>query len=116
LTPAELRATGYDLVPEGEGERILPAAIVQEFTLSSSGAYELATAESTKPVAHIVRHAGIVKVLRYTFTMESPRQATSALRGKPEMLGSVRGFSGFDPKPTLRRCCRRRGAGSKINS
>jgi hypothetical protein len=48
----------------------LPTAIVQEFTLTSSGAYEALTPESTKPIAHIVRHAGIVKVLRYTFTME----------------------------------------------
>ena len=76
-------------------KRILPAAIVREFTLLSSGAYEPLAPESTKPIAHLVRHAGIVKVLRYTFTMESPRQATSALRGKPEMLGSVRGFPGL---------------------
>ena len=65
--PAELKAAGYSLVPDGEGERILPAAIVQEFTLTSSGAYELATAESTKPVAQVLRHAGIVKVQRYSF-------------------------------------------------
>jgi hypothetical protein len=48
----------------------LPAAIVQEFTLSSSGAYEPLAPESTKPIAHTVRHAGICRVLRFTFTME----------------------------------------------
>ena len=34
--PDELRGAGYDLVPAGEGERILPAAITREFTLTSS--------------------------------------------------------------------------------
>jgi hypothetical protein len=60
---------GYDLRPEGEGQRILPAAIVQEFTLSSSGALEPLAPESTKPIAHTVRHAGICKVLRYSFSL-----------------------------------------------
>ena len=42
--PAELlRGAGYDLREDGEGQRILAAAIVQEFTLSSSGAFELMT-------------------------------------------------------------------------
>ena len=41
--PAELRGAGYDLREDGEGQRILAAAIVQEFTLSSSGAIELMT-------------------------------------------------------------------------
>ena len=68
--PDELRGAGYAIVPAGEGERILPAAIVQEFILSSSGAYELATEGGTEPIAHTVRHAGLCKVLRYGFTME----------------------------------------------
>jgi len=38
--------------------------------LSSSSAFEPLTLESTKPIAHSLRHAGICKVLRYTFTME----------------------------------------------
>jgi hypothetical protein len=69
---ARLIERGYDVRPADppEGERILPAAIVQEFTLTSSGAYELMTEGSTKPIAQILRHAGIVRVLRYTFTME----------------------------------------------
>jgi hypothetical protein len=51
----------------GEGERILPAAITQNFVLSSSGALEPMTADSTRPVASTVTHAGIYKVERYSF-------------------------------------------------
>jgi hypothetical protein len=40
----------------------------------SSGAFEPLTEGSTmadaRPIAHTIRHAGICKVLRYTFTME----------------------------------------------
>ena len=66
--PDELRAAGYDLREAGVGERILPAAITQEFVLSSTGAFE-ATFGSTKPIAHTVRHAGIVRVMRYGFSI-----------------------------------------------
>jgi hypothetical protein len=68
--PAELIAAGYNLRGDGEGERILPAAIVQELALTISGAYEPMAEGSTKPIAHTIRHAGICKVLRYGFTME----------------------------------------------
>jgi hypothetical protein len=44
----ELFAAGYDVREEGEGERILPAAITQESTLTSSGAFEPLAPESTK--------------------------------------------------------------------
>jgi hypothetical protein len=64
--PDELRAAGYDLRKDGEGERILPAAIVQEFTMSSYGAFEPLTPGSTKPV-EVRRHAGIVAVMRFSF-------------------------------------------------
>ena len=33
LLPGELQAFGYDATEIGEGERILPAAITQQFTL-----------------------------------------------------------------------------------
>jgi len=52
--PAELRAMGYEVEPEGEGQRILPAAIVET----------VITECSTVPI--MVRHAGIGKVKRYT--------------------------------------------------
>ena len=48
-------------------KRILPAAIVREFTLLSSGAYEPLAEGSTKAVALARRHAGIAKVTRYSF-------------------------------------------------
>jgi hypothetical protein len=70
--PIELRASGYDVRPAEHpaGQRILASAIVQDFTLTSSDAYELATPGSTKPIAQVLRHAGICRVMRYTFTME----------------------------------------------
>jgi hypothetical protein len=45
--PAELRAAGYDVRKDGEGERILPSAIVEHLVLSSSGALVPMTPEST---------------------------------------------------------------------
>src|SRR5215471_9929182 len=59
--PDELRVAGYDLDPAGEGERILPAAIITEMTLSSSGAFEAVAPGSTAPVATRVHHAGITR-------------------------------------------------------
>ena len=65
----QLLAAGYDLREEGEGQRILPNAIEQPLTLTSSGAYEALVPGSTKAVAHVVRHAGIVRVLRFKFSI-----------------------------------------------
>jgi hypothetical protein len=67
--PAELEAAGYDLVPADppETSRILAAPIEVRMTLSSSGAFEEMTEGSTKPVAQIRTHAGIARVLRYSF-------------------------------------------------
>jgi hypothetical protein len=48
----------------------LANAIVQQMTLSSSGAFEEMTEGSTKkPVAQIRTHGGITRVLRYAFAM-----------------------------------------------
>jgi hypothetical protein len=55
--PDELRELGYRLQPDGEGERILPAAIT-EFVLLEG---------STVPV--VMRHAGITRVERYRFSL-----------------------------------------------
>ena len=66
----ELCQLGYDAINTGEGERILAQAIEQKLTLTSSGAYEMLTEGSTKPIAQVRTHAGIAKVMRYTFTME----------------------------------------------
>jgi hypothetical protein len=48
-------------------ERILPAAIVEQFTLAADGEFEPLIEGSTKPVAQTRRHAGIVKVRRFAF-------------------------------------------------
>jgi hypothetical protein len=87
----ELRQLGDDVSNTVEGQRILPTAIEQKLTLTSSGAYETLVEVSSKPVAQIRTHAGITRVLRYSFTMERRGQAVSGLRGKAEVLGSVRG-------------------------
>jgi hypothetical protein len=50
-------------------ERILPAAIIERFTLNAGGEFEPLVEGSTKPVAQTRRHAGIVKVKRYGFNM-----------------------------------------------
>jgi hypothetical protein len=65
--PAELRAAGYTLRSDGQGERILGSAITEHLTLTSSGAYVPLAPGSTKAVALTRRHAGIVKVQRYSF-------------------------------------------------
>jgi hypothetical protein len=52
-----------DVVTEiGEGERILPAAITERFTLTADGKFEALVEGSTKAVVQTRRHAGIVKV------------------------------------------------------
>jgi hypothetical protein len=55
--PAELYDLGYDPEPAGEGERILPTAIVETFITEGS------------TVPRRVTHAGITKVKRYTFML-----------------------------------------------
>jgi hypothetical protein len=47
----------------------LPTAIVQEFTMTSSGAFELMTEGSTKVVAEVRTLAGIVQIYRYSFQL-----------------------------------------------
>jgi hypothetical protein len=67
--PDELRQLGYELREIGEGERILPAAIVERFTENSDGTLGVLTEGSTQPVTAIVHQAGITKVKRYAFTL-----------------------------------------------
>ena len=45
----------------------LAAAITERLTLTSCGIFEVLTPESTRVVTEIRTHAGIVRVLRYTF-------------------------------------------------
>jgi hypothetical protein len=65
----ELRAAGHDLRADGEGERILAAAITERFVVGANGEMKPLTAGSTKPVVSTVTHAGIVKVKRYDSRM-----------------------------------------------
>jgi hypothetical protein len=67
--PDELRELGYDVREAGEGQRLMANAIVQKLALTSSGAFEERAEGSTKPLAQIRTHAGIVKVERYMFAV-----------------------------------------------
>jgi hypothetical protein len=62
--PEELRKLGYDVTETGEGERILPAAIVERFVRRADGELEPLTPGSTAVVAETRAHAGIVTVRR----------------------------------------------------
>jgi hypothetical protein len=65
--PDDLRGLGYDVIAAGDGERILPHRIVERFVRRADGKLEPLTAGSTKPIAEVRTHAGIVKVRRYGF-------------------------------------------------
>jgi hypothetical protein len=47
--------------------RILPTAITERFCIGSDGELEPLTSGSTRAVALVVTHAGIVKVMRFAF-------------------------------------------------
>jgi hypothetical protein len=89
--PDELRQLGYDGIITGEGQRILPHAIEQKLTLTSSGACEVLTEGSTKPVAQIRTPMPGSRACCGTASPWND-MATSGLRGKAEALGSVRGL------------------------
>ena len=67
--PDELRKLGYDVEPAGEGERILPSAIVERFVACADGEMVPLTAGSSRAVALTVTHAGICTMTRYAFDM-----------------------------------------------
>jgi hypothetical protein len=46
-------------------QRIIAGTIIERFSRTSSGALKLLTPGSTKPVAEVHQHAGIVAVLRF---------------------------------------------------
>ena len=60
---------GYEVTETGDGERILPAPIIETFSMNADGKLEPLTAESTRPVTSTVTHAGICKMKRYAFSM-----------------------------------------------
>jgi hypothetical protein len=65
---SKTRTSGFPESWRGEGERILPSAIVQRFARNAAGEFELLTEGSTRPVATTVTHAGICRVERFSFT------------------------------------------------
>jgi hypothetical protein len=65
--PDELRQLGYQLEPDSEGQRILPAAIVENFARRADGALAPITAGATRAIAETRTHAGLVKVERFAF-------------------------------------------------
>jgi hypothetical protein len=67
--PDDLRELGYDVAEAGEGERVLPTAILQKLTLTSGGTFEELVEGSTNALAEIRTHAGIVPVKRFSFAL-----------------------------------------------
>lgn len=67
--PQQLRDLRYDVVEDGEGERILPAGITERFARDADGQLSPITQESTRAVAETRLHAGINTVKRYAFEM-----------------------------------------------
>jgi hypothetical protein len=67
--PAALRDLGYVVEQTGETQRILPHAIMENLTTTSSGALIPATEGSTQPVTRRVTHAGIATVIQYDLRM-----------------------------------------------
>jgi hypothetical protein len=59
----------YDVTEIDEGERILAAAITEQFTMTAGGEFEPLVEGSTKPIAKTRTHAGIVRVLKYSLTL-----------------------------------------------
>jgi hypothetical protein len=56
---------GYIVTETGTSTRILPHAISQELTMSSSGALVAATAASSRPVTVRVTQPGLAMVVMY---------------------------------------------------
>jgi hypothetical protein len=67
--PDELGKMGHYVIESGEGERILPTAISQQFVVGTNGELSLLTGASTRPVTMVVQHAGICRVKRYVFEL-----------------------------------------------
>jgi len=60
---------GHDVREEGEGERVLAGAVVEQFARRKDGQLELVVPGSTLAVAETRTQAGIVRVRKYRFDM-----------------------------------------------
>jgi hypothetical protein len=67
--PQRLQRAGYELRPDGQGQRILAHAIVERFGRGADGVLVPITQGSTLPVVSKRTHAGIVGVQRYSFLL-----------------------------------------------
>jgi hypothetical protein len=78
----ELRERGLDPKPASPptGERILATTITEKFARATDGKLVALTEGSTRAVAEVRRHAGIVRVLRYSFLLRYPESGEAAPR------------------------------------
>jgi hypothetical protein len=65
----QLAALGYIVEKTGETQRILPHAVRQDMTISSSGALVAATEGSTRPVTVSITNAGVAVVDQFDLRM-----------------------------------------------
>jgi hypothetical protein len=59
----------HPLTATGDRERIVPTAITERLCMGAGGRLEPVTSGSTRPVALIVTHAGVVGVKQYAFSL-----------------------------------------------
>lgn len=74
--PSDMGALGYEVMPTGEGQRLLATAIVEKFVVNSRGKREPMTVGSTEPVASVVAHAGMIRVLRLSVPLSGATHFT----------------------------------------
>jgi hypothetical protein len=69
--PDYLISRGYDVRPADPPEtmRILASAIVETFMKNPDGTLSILVEGSTQSVAEVRRHAGITRVMRFTFSI-----------------------------------------------
>lgn len=60
---------GYNVEADGEGQRLIPHAILQAFAIGRCGELVPLTPGSTAKVTTIMTHAGIVTVERFKFAL-----------------------------------------------
>ena len=67
--PNALADLGYNLIPEPDGERILPSAVTERMIRHEDGTFGPLTEGSTRAVSVIIGHAGICKTRRFSFVL-----------------------------------------------
>ena len=62
-----VRLPPFKVTADGEGERILAHGIIQHFVADAEGEMVLRIEGDTRPICRIVTHAGITRVLKFSF-------------------------------------------------